>query len=332
MRLLGAPDPTVIVGVMDSRLMIRSMTVEAAGVLSLELVDPGGDKLDEWEPGAHLDVVLETAAGEVVRQYSLCGDPAERLSYRIGVLREAAGRGGSRHVHDVLRTGDLVRVRGPRNHFRLVDADEYVFVAGGIGVTPLVPMVDEVRRRGLPYRFLYGGRSAASMAFVDRLREHGDRLTVWPQDTHGLLDLPGAIGDPRPGLAVYCCGPEPLLAATEALMGGWPPGALHVERFAAPPAAADATPLESGAFEVVLQRSDRCLTVPAERSLLDVLVEAGAPVLSDCREGICASCETPVLSGEIDHRDHVLTPQERAAGRVMMACVSRAAGRLVVDL
>ncbi|MGF1664136.1 MAG: PDR/VanB family oxidoreductase [Kineosporiaceae bacterium] len=316
---------------MDTRLMVRSMTVEAAGVLSLELVHPGGDKLDEWEPGAHVDVVLGTAGGDVVRQYSLCGDPADRLSYRVGVLREAAGRGGSVHVHDVLRPGDLVRVRGPKNHFRLVDADEYVFVAGGIGVTPLIPMAAEVRRRGVPYRFLYGGRSAASMAFVDRLREHGDLLTVWPQDTYGLLDLPGAVGDPRPGLAVYCCGPEPLLAAMEALMADWPAGALHVERFAAPPPTADAPPLESGAFEVVLQRSGRCLVVPADRSLLDVLVDAGAPVLSDCREGICASCETPVLSGEIDHRDHVLTPQERTAGRVMMACVSRAAGRLVVD-
>ncbi len=312
--------------------MVRSMTIEADGVLGLELVDPVGDKLDEWEPGAHLDIVLPRDGG-LVRQYSLCGDPADRLSYRVGVLREAAGRGGSAYVHDTLRPGDLVGVRGPKNHFRLVEADEYLFVAGGIGVTPLIPMVEAVARRAVPYRFLYGGRTAASMAYVDRLRVHGDRLTVWPQDTHGLLDLAGALGEPRPGMAVYCCGPEPLLQAIEGLMSPWPAEALHVERFAAPPPAADSAPLASGAFEVVLNRSGRCLPVPADRSLLDVLIEAGAPVLSDCREGICASCETPVISGEIDHRDFVLSNVEKQGGKVMMACVSRAAGaRLVVDL
>lgn len=312
--------------------MVRSMTVEADGVLGLELVDPAGDKLDEWEPGAHLDLVLPVGEA-MVRQYSLCGDPSDRLAYRVAVLREPAGRGGSAYVHDRLRPGDLVRVRGPKNHFRLIDSDEYLFVAGGIGVTPLLPMVEAVRTRGLPYRVLYGGRTSASMAYVDRLRQHGDRVTVWPQDTHGLLDLAGALGEPRAGLAVYCCGPEPLLQAIEALTADWPEGTLHVERFAAPVAAPQTTAVAAGAFEVVLNRSGRCLPVAADQSLLDVLVEAGAPVLSDCREGICASCETAVVSGDVDHRDFVLSDAEKRAGTVMMPCVSRAAGaRLVLDL
>lgn len=331
---------------MDSRLMVRSMTVEADGVLGLELVDPSGSPLPQWEPGAHLDVVLPSG---MVRQYSLCGDPADRGSYQVGVLRERAGRGGSAYIHDVLRPGDLLAVRGPKNHFALVDAPEYLFVAGGIGVTPLLAMVDAAVARGVPYRFLYGGRAAASMAYVERLSALGSRLTVWPQDTHGLLDLPAAIGAPRDDLAVYCCGPEPLLSAVEAYMADWPPGALRIERFAAPRpvgAAANGNAGESGvtaaaaagssagaAFDVVLARSGRCLPVAADRSLLDVLLDAGVEVLSDCREGICASCETTVVEGPVEHRDFILTAAERESGTVMMPCVSRGAGdRLVLDL
>ncbi len=325
------------------------MTVEADGVLGIEFVDPRLRPLAGWRPGAHLTVTLPNG---LVRQYSLCGDPADRSRYQVAVLREVAGRGGSAYIHDVLRPGVRVAVRGPANHFELVDAPEYLFIAGGIGVTPLIPMVEQVRVQGGAFRFLYGGRSRGSMAYLDRLGALGEQLTLWPQDTHGLLDLRTAIGTPRPGLHVYCCGPEPLLQAVEKVMSDWPPDALHVERFAAPPTLpaplngapsngepSNGGPLDgsSGAddagFEVLLRRSGRRLQVGADQSVLDVLVDAGIDVLHDCREGICASCETAVVSGAIDHRDFVLSAAERAAGTVFMPCVSRAAcPRLVLDL
>ncbi|HRI97955.1 MAG TPA: ferredoxin reductase, partial [Nocardioides sp.] len=176
-------------------LLVRSLTLESAGVLSVELVDPDGAELPAWEPGAHLDLRLPDAMS---RQYSLCGDPADRSRYRLGVLREERSRGGSAYVHDVLRPGDHVEHGGPRNHFRLEPAASYVFVAGGIGITPILPMLAEATSRGADWTLLYGGRTAASMAFTRELAAYGDRVTYWPQDTHGLLDLASLLDLPRP--------------------------------------------------------------------------------------------------------------------------------------
>ena len=306
-------------------LLVRSLTHESAGVLSVELVDPGGAALPPWEPGAHLDLQLP---GGLSRQYSLSGDPADRSRYRLGVLREDAGRGGSAYVHDTLRPGHHVEVGGPRNHFRLEPAASYVFVAGGIGITPILPMLAQATAAGATWTLLYGGRTAASMAFTAELAAYGDRVTLWPQDTHGLLDLAGLLGTPRPGTLVYACGPEPLLAAVEDRMRAWPSEALHVERFSAPVVARD--PAADDAVEVVLAESGRTLLVPPERSVLEVLLEAGVDVLHDCQEGICGSCEVKVIEGEVDHRDHVLSEPERAANGCMMVCVSRACGKRLV--
>ncbi len=309
-------------------LLVRSLTHEATGVLSLELVDPAGADLPPWEPGAHVDLLL---TGGLSRQYSLCGDPADRGRYRLGVLREDAGRGGSAFVHDTLRPGHLVDVGGPRNHFGLEPAPAYVFVAGGIGITPVLPMLARATAAGADWTLLYGGRTAASMAFTRELAAYGDRVTLWPQDRHGLLDLDGLLGTPRPGTLVYACGPEPLLAAVEERMAGWPSDALHLERFSAPTVERD--PADEHSVEVVLAESGRTVLVPQDRSVLEVLLEEGVEVLHDCQEGICGSCEVKVIEGEVDHRDHVLTGPERAAGTCMMVCVSRACGkRLVLGL
>ncbi|UQS25639.1 PDR/VanB family oxidoreductase [Amycolatopsis thermalba] len=300
----------------------------ADGVVRLTLRHPAGEPLPKWEPGAHLDLVL----GEgLVRQYSLCGDPADSSALQVAVLREPDGRGGSAHVHDRLSTGDTVRIRGPRNHFRLVDAPRYLFVAGGIGITPIVPMIARADAAGADWRLVYGGRSRASMAFRAELVErYGDRVEIRPQDETGLLDLDALLGEPRPGVAVYCCGPEPLLAAVEQRCAAWPPGSLHVERFS-PKAGADVG--ERTAFEVELAASGRTVTVPAGKSILQAVEEAGVSVLSSCQEGTCGTCETPVLDGVPDHRDSLLTDAERAANDTMMICVSRSCGpRLVLDL
>ncbi|MGW3965109.1 PDR/VanB family oxidoreductase [Amycolatopsis sp. NPDC005003] len=302
---------------MTLELLVDSKEKAADGVVALTLRAPGGEPLPPWEPGAHIDLLLPG----FVRQYSLCGDPAEKSAYRVAVLREPDGRGGSEYVHDKLSAGDLLQVDGPRNHFALVAADRYLFIAGGIGITPILPMLD---RAGSDWQLVYGGRTRGSMAFTDELARHGDRVTFRPQDEHGLLDLPSLLAGVRPGTAVYCCGPEPLLAAVEALG----PEDLHVERFTAQPDEGPRT-----AFEVELAGSGRVLPVPADRSILEVVEEAGVQVLSSCREGTCGTCETGVLGGEPDHRDSVLTADERAENEVMMLCVSRACSpRLVLDL
>lgn len=342
----------------------------ADDVVRLTLAHPDGAPLPAWAPGAHLDLLL---APGLERQYSLCGDPADRSTLRVAVLREPAGRGGSQYVHDKLTEGTALQVRGPRNHFALQEADRYLFVAGGIGITPLLPMIALVAARGAEWQLVYGGRSRASMAFASQLAaRHPERVTICPQDETGLLDLESLLGVPRTDTAVYCCGPEPLLAAVEERCAAWPRGALHTERFAprsAPPTAATAptdtaastvtdrdAPTRGGpgadagtdtaraadtgpadaatdTFEVELAASGRTLTVGPDRSILQAVEEAGIQVLSSCREGTCGTCETDVLAGEPDHRDSLLTPDEREANDVMFICVSRCrSGRLVLDL
>jgi ferredoxin-NADP reductase len=314
---------------MPERLLVRSLSVEADGVLAVELTDPQGRELPSWEPGAHLDVHLRAGLS---RQFSLCGDPHDRLRYRLGVLRETSGRGGSAYVHDVLRPGHLVEYVGPRNHFHLEPSPSYVFVAGGIGITPILPMLARVEAEDAAWSLVYGGRTAASMAFTGELARYGDRVAVHPQNRHGLIDLDGLLGSPREGTLVYCCGPEPLLRAVEERMAAWPDDALHLERFAAPAQPArDVT--EEHAVEVVLVESGITVTVGPETSILQAVLDAGVDVLHDCQEGICGSCETKVIEGEVDHRDYVLTAREKAAGECMMLCVSRACGtRLVLGL
>jgi ferredoxin-NADP reductase/ferredoxin len=312
-------------------LVLEKKETVAEGVVQLTLRSADGADLPEWEPGAHVDLVL---TNELTRQYSLCGVPAERSVLQVAVLREQDGRGGSAHIHDVLAEGDTVHVRGPRNHFPLAPAGRYVFIAGGIGITPILPMIAKAESAGANWQLVYGGRTRSSMAFRDRLEElYPGKVTVHAMDEVGLLDVPTILADPgvaADDVAVYCCGPEGLLAAVEQECTRWPHGALHVERFA-PKAGMTDGPRES--FEVELSRSGTTLTVPADASILDVVEDAGIQVLSSCQEGTCGSCETAVLEGTPDHRDSVLTDDEQAANDTMMICVSRScSARLVLDL
>lgn len=310
-------------------LTVAARTLAADGVVSLTLRRPDGGPLPSWTPGAHIDVLLGDD-GHVVRQYSLCGRPAERGAWQIAVLREPQGRGGSAHVHDHLREGATVRVRGPRNNFPLRPAARHLFIAGGIGITPILPMVEAAAAAGADWRLLYGGRTRTSMAFLGRLAPHGGRVLIRPQDEYGLLDLAAHLGEPEEGTLVHACGPEPLLDAVREQCAGWPPGTLGVERFA--PARTAATG-PTGAFELELARSGLTLTVPPDRSVLETVEEAGVAVDFSCREGTCGTCETDVLEGRPDHRDSLLTEAERAAGDTMLICVSRSCDpRLVLDL
>jgi len=306
---------------MTQPLIVTARRDVAVGVVQLDLADPTGRPLPEWAPGAHVDLHLP---GGHLRQYSLCGDPADRERWQVAVLREPEGRGGSACVHDKVAVGDELPVGGPRNHFPLVDAPAYLFVAGGIGITPIRPMLGELDRRGRPWRLVYGGRTRASMAYLDELSGR-EQVAVGPQDEVGLLDLDAVLDAAPADAAVYCCGPEGLLRAVEQRV---PAGRLHVERFAAKPVTGEAAP-----FEVTLASSGRTVPVPAGCSILAALEGAGVAVLSSCQEWTCGTCETGVLDGVADRRDSVLTPAEQAAGDVMMICVSRAASpRLVLDL
>ncbi len=310
-----------------AELVVTDRTEVADAVVSLTLARPDGGELRAWTPGAHVDLLLSS---DLTRQYSLCGAPGDRDRWRVGVLLEDHGRGGSQHVHDTVQPGTRLSVRGPRNNFPLVAADCYVFLAGGIGITPILPMIAEAEAVGADWRLHYGGRRRASMAFLDELDGYRERVEVWPQDERGILDLDAILGEPRAGALVYACGPEGLLQAVEARCTSWPAGSLHVERFAAKPIDAST---EATSFEVVCQRSGITVTVPADKTILEVVQDAGVSALSSCLEGVCGTCETGVVEGKPDHRDSLLTEDEKEAGDYMMICVSRSCGpRLVLDL
>lgn len=309
-------------------LLIRQMRWESDGVLSLQFESADGAGLPPWQPGAHLDVHLG-AGGGLIRQYSLCGDPADKTRYRVAVLRERdGGRGGSRHVHESLRPGQAVSVSEPRNNFALVDAPRYVFLAGGIGITPILPMIAEAEQNGAEWELHYGGRDRASMAFLDELECYGERVHLVLGEP---LDLASIIGTPSEGAAVYTCGPAGLLDAVESYNTVWPGGAIHLERFQAKKIAAP----DGGdaPVRVTCEKSGVAVTVEAERPILDALEEVGVDVPSSCREGICGTCETRVLRGMPDHRDSLLSSAEQESGETMLICVSRAKSEeLVLDL
>jgi ferredoxin-NADP reductase len=317
-----------IVREFESDLVVVSAVEAAADVVALTLAAEDGTPLPPWTPGAHVDLVL---GEDLVRQYSLCGSPGDSDRWRIGVLRAPDSRGGSKAVHAELREGSTVRVRGPRNHFPMVASPRYLFIAGGIGITPMLPMVAEAEASGADWRLVYGGRSRSSMAFLDELTAYGDKVTLLPQDEAGFPDLDALLGTPRPGTLVYTCGPAGLLDAVEARCASWSPGSLHLERFSAKAA----PPAEGGdsEFDLVLQRSGLTLSVPADKSVFQVCRDAGVSVVGSCLEGICGTCETEVIDGDVDHRDSILNEEERESNEYMMICVSRCrSGRLTLDL
>ena len=308
-------------------LVVTDKVDVAEGVTALTLRHPGGRRLPDWAPGAHVDLVLPNG---LTRQYSLCGDRWDARGYRVAVLREPGGRGGSAYIHDRLRVGDRITAGSPRNNFRLVPSGAYLFIAGGIGITPLLPMVHQADLLGVEWHLLYGGRSRGSMALRDELARYGDRVTVVPQDEHGLLDLPAWLPAPESGTKVYCCGPAALLHAVERLTADHPAGQVRTERFVP---AEQAAPTRAEPFDVELRRSGLTITVSPRQSVLDAVNAAGVTVLSSCRQGTCGTCETGVLAGEPDHRDSILDDAERAAGDCLFPCVSRSrSDRLVLDL
>jgi cytochrome P450/ferredoxin-NADP reductase len=316
---IGAPSSKEIA----RTVRVADITEAAEGIKILHLEDPDGLALPAWSPGAHVDLI----AGDFSRKYSLCGNPSDP-GYTIAVLREDQGRGGSRFIHDNVTKGMTLRLRGPKNYFRLEEeADRHVLIAGGIGITPIIAMADRLKQLGRDYTVHYCGRKRTAMAFAERLlAEHGARAVLHVSEEGSRADLAGVVAEcTDTGARIHACGPARLLDALGELCADLPDGTLRSELFVSE--ASGAAQPGDVAFEVELEDSDLNLTVPAGQTLLEVVRAAGIDVPSDCEEGLCGSCEVRVLEGGVDHRDRVLSASERAEGGRMMACCSRASGQ-----
>jgi len=307
---------------------VASVEKVADAVVRVRLAEAGGVPLPRWTPGSHID--LECGDTGLSRQYSLCSSPDDTGVLEFAVLREPESRGGSAWVHEHLREGDLVRIRGPRNHFRFDPTHQRaVFVAGGIGVTPMIAMARQARDAGIEYDFHYLGRSRSHLAYLDALAEvHGDNLHVHLSDEGSRAVLADVVGPYAEGVGIYACGPQRMLDELTDLTADWPGEPLRVEHFESTLGALD--PRKEHAFVVELAESGISVPVRADQTVLAALRGANVDVQSDCEEGICGSCEVPVVRGEVDHRDLVLTKAERDEGTRMMACCSRACGDSLV--
>jgi ferredoxin-NADP reductase len=298
------------------KLVVRSVIPEAVDVVSVRLSNPDWSALPAWQPGCRVDLRLPSGVG---RQYSLCGDPDDRWTYRIAVRKLGIG---SQEVH-ALREGDVVTVKGPRNAFPFIRAPRYLFVAGGIGITPILPMVKLAAARAAGWHLVYCGRSRESMPFMAEIAElDQDRVWIRPDTEYGV-PVRGAqlLTSALPDTQVYCCGPPPMIDGVRVDRTA----GLHYERFSPPPI------IDGRPFEIELRRSSTVLKVPADRTALDVIRDAIPSVPYSCRQGFCGTCSTRVLAGEVRHHDRVLTDDERA--HQMAICVSRARdARIVLDL
>ena len=309
---------------------VTDVRAEARDVMTVELRAPAGRALPPFEPGAHLDLHLPNG---LVRQYSLTNDWRERDRYVIGVGRAANSRGGSEYVHANIRAGSQLKISAPRNNFHLdPDAERFLFIAGGIGVTPIMAMIRWCTVQRKSWRIIYAARSRQRAAFYEEICGLAASAAQFHFDDESgqVLDVAQALSTCCPGERIYCCGPEPLMDAVQALTQHLPPGTVRFEWFTKPESD---EPEESNSFTVKLERSGLQLQVPAEKSILEVVEENGIEVPFSCREGLCGTCVTNVLAGEPDHRDYVLSDEERESGKMMTICCSRAkSSSLTLDL
>jgi len=308
-------------GEITRRIEVTEVHNECDDVVRLVLKTPNGQTLPKWSPGSHIDLIIDGFN----RKYSLCGSPS-RTSYEIAILKEPQGKGGSAHIHNQVNIGHFAQIVGPKNHFRLDEsAAEYILIAGGIGITPIIAMADRLKLLGKKYIIHYAGKSKSSMAMREKLMlNHAGHLNMYSKQDGERLSLHATTRDVSEGQQVYACGPERLLVELETIAADWPENVLHIERFSAQNSALN--PDDEHEFNVMLKDSDITVRVKADQTILDALLSVGIDAPHDCKEGICGTCEVAVLDGEIDHRDHVLTIQEKNALDRMMICCSRAKG------
>ena len=311
-----------------AELAVCSKLFLGSSLVELELTNSLSAQLPDWKPGSHIELKLPNGLN---RQYSLLKGRQNINNWRIAVLIEEQGRGGSKYLRDSVEAGDVLEAVGPRNNFPLEPAEEYLFIAGGIGVTPLIQMCEEAEQNNIPWKLFYLGRSFDSMAYADELTEkYPNKVELVVSGVNPRLDVPQLLGSMNPYTHVYSCGPERLMSEIESVMEKIDINRVHLERFHPREILLTEPDHE---FVVYCQKSDVELTVPADESIFMAADFEGIEIPGDCMEGTCGTCETRVFEGEIDHRDSVLTAAQRNAGDTMMVCVSRAKGnRLVIDL
>lgn len=328
----GAVDPS------NDRIevLVRSITLLAAETVGVELVSNGANELPRFEAGAHVDLLLPNG---IRRSYSLCNRPTDRRRYLIGVKKANPSRGASSYVHDRLRVGQRIEITRPRNNFPLVfSAARSVFIAGGIGITPIWSMIQTLEGEGAPWKLYYAARTSMDAAFLGELQSlsdaHPGRIDIRFDHEPGtaMLDIGDIVSENAgAGVHFYACGPSPMLDAFEAATKSVPEANRHLERFSAEGRAASEGALTE--YEAILTKSGMTLRITPEKSLLDTLLDAGVEVEFSCMQGICGSCRVAVREGLPDHRDHVLSEDERARNDTVLACCSGSrTQRLVLDL
>lgn len=315
------------------KVVVAAKATEAEDICTFELTSADGNALPSFSAGSHVDVQVP---GGLTRQYSLCNDPAESHRYLIGVLRDPASRGGSVAMHTKVMPGDTLQISAPKNHFALAhEARRHLLLAGGIGVTPILCMAERLAQTGADFEMHYAARSRARMAFQGRIQasSFAHRVALHFDDgaPEQKLDIAALLATPQAGTHLYVCGPKGFMDAVlgTARARGWPEAQIHFEFFGA-----EAQPVDGdGAFEVQLASSGRVLNVPAEKTVLLALADAGVVLPSSCEQGVCGTCLTRVIEGVPDHRDQYLTPEEQSANDQFLPCCSRAkTPRLVLDL
>lgn len=312
---------------------ILKKTMLSQKVVGLTLTCDKG-QLPAWTPGAHIELALLQKDGEpLYRQYSLCGDLNDQSHWQIAVLKDDSGRGGSRFIHEVLKEGEMITVSQPKNHFPFSGGAKCFFIAGGIGITPIVPMVKAAAEANLDWKLLYLARTEADFIFLDELKQYSDHcIQAHASESDGIFDLKQLLSDFDDQTTVYSCGPQGLLDALESHQQeqkhlGWK---LVLERFNVQ---VDEQMLKGKAFTVTLHKSGKQISVQSDETILSALKREGIRVKCSCQNGTCGTCETVVISGTPEHRDFVLSPEERELNETMMVCVSRAlSDELVLDL
>jgi ferredoxin-NADP reductase len=317
-------------------LRVRQITNEAVDINTFEFVDPTGADLPPFTAGSHIDVHVP---GGILRQYSLCNDPKERHRYVIGVLKDPKSTGGSKALHEKVHAGDTIKVSAPRNNFRIVDeAAHHLLLAGGIGVTPMMAMVEALESRNADYALHYCTRSEGQTAFRDRLEARAASGHVFHHfdggDPSKGLDIKTLLKEHRPGTHLYYCGPTGFMLAVKESAAHWPEGTVHFEYFQPVAKEKPAIPeglSGDGSFQVRLASSGATFTVTPDKTIVDVLRENGIDTDTSCEAGTCGTCKTHFLEGMPEHNDFVLTDAEQREW-VMICCARSKTPLLVLDL
>ena len=318
---IGAPPKDAIF----REVIVDQIRHEAKDVIGLTFKNKDGSDFPKWSPGAHIDLMV----GEFTRKYSLCGHNHRRDALEISVLKEEKGRGGSKYIHDTLKPGDSLKIKGPKNNFRLDErADRYILIAGGIGITPILTMADRLAEIGKDYCIHYAGSNRTSMALLNRVQQdHAGCFQLYPKSEGKRADLGAIVSKADANTRIYVCGPDRMIEMMEELCESLPENVLNFEHFSAKTEAYDTS--QDTAFDLVLANSGMVVTVQPGQSALSALRDAGVEVESDCEEGLCGNCEVEVLEGEVDHRDNVLARSEKAENKRMVTCCSRAKTRAI---